>query len=314
MGRPTLEGVDLKLDRAKERFDTLCKSITKFVADEDSYSLALDKDGDGRGALRVSEVKRPPPDWGLLIGECVHQYRSALDHLIFQLVLSNSHGYLPARVVRRSEFPIFNSGPKFGGKRNRKGMPPPGRGWAKIQDTPVDAWAIIEALQPYHRRKNPKTRALWQLQELSNVDKHRLLHVTYWSFRAPSFTFRTKNVSALRGPIFRPGPLKRDAVVAAWQTIPVDPRYGTDVNVEAEILTDVVFGKASAARSVRGESVVKTLYEIGAFIASDVLPPLTALLGLSSTFKPGRLIDIATVSAEERSDRDDRIRVQLLNA
>jgi hypothetical protein len=313
VGRASLGGIDLKLNRAKERFDTLSQAIKDFIADEDSYSIALEQHGQGRATFRVSDVKRPPPEWGLLIGECVHQYRSALDHLVFQLVLSNRRGYLPARVVKRSEFPIFNSGPRFRGRRNRKGEPSSGSGRAKIQDIPKEARAAIERLQPYHRRKNPEARSLWQLHELANVDKHRLLHVTYSSFQGSSFTIHSRNVAELRGFDFRPGPLKRNAVVAEWQAIPIDPRYGTEMNVEGEIMTDIIFGKASAARAVRGLSVTKTLFDIGAFIASDVLPPLCDLMGLTSAFKPGRIIDIAAMPPDER-DTVSRTRIQLLNA
>jgi hypothetical protein len=51
---------------------------------------------------------------------------------------------------------------------------------------------------------------------------------------------------------------------------------------------------------VRGQSAILTLYEIGAFIASDVLPALTPFLGLTSRFKPGRLIDTHDLSPDER--------------
>jgi hypothetical protein len=75
--------------------------------------------------------------------------------------------------------------------------------------------------------------------------------------------------------------------------------------VEPELLTDIAFGKGSPARSVRGRSAIVTLYEIGAFISSDVLPPLTDILGLSSSFDPGRLIDAKALSPSEREALSD---------
>ncbi len=83
--------------------------------------------------------------------------------------------------------------------------------------------------------------------------------------------------------------------------------------MKAEILTDITFGKASPARSARGQSVVKTLYDVGAFIASDVLPPLCGLLGLSSEFKPGKLIDMETVPVEDRDAMSESVRVANLS-
>jgi hypothetical protein len=314
MGRPTLEGVDLKLERAKECFDTLGKAINEFLTEPSDDRLRAEQHPERGGIFKVQDVRRPPPDWGILIGDCVHHYRSALDHLAFQLVVANTRGRLPAKAVKRSEFPIFNSGPKFRGRRNRKGEPSPGSGRAKIHDIPRPAQAVIERLQPYHRRKNPGARSLWQLQELANIDKHRLLHVTYSSIRGSTFRItEAVNVAELRDFHFEPGPLKRNAVVAQWRTIPIDPRYGTKLNMDADMLTDVVFGKASPARSVQGESVPLTLFEIGAFIASDVLPPLTDFLGLTSRFKPGRMIDLEPLSIEEREALGERTLVQSLS-
>jgi len=300
MGRPTLEGVDLKLKRAKENFSTLADEISAFLTDPESYGVVAEEYTRRHWRFRVTDVRRPPPDWGILIGECVHQYRSALDHLAFQLLIANTRGRVPAKLVKRSEFPIFNSGPRFRGRLNRKGEPSAGSGRAKIQGLSPEAAAIIEALQPYHRRKNPGSRVLWQLQELANVDKHRLLHVTYSAFEGSDFAFETGNVAQLLWGGFNAGPLKRNAVVAEWKVTPIDPRYGTKVDVKGEFLTDITFGKSSAARAVRGASVVKTLHDIGAFIASDVVPPLAALMGLASEFEPGKIIDVAALSPDER--------------
>lgn len=313
MGRASLEGVDLKLKRAKDRFDVLSEAIKEFLTEPGEDRISVEPHPERGGIFKVQDVRRPPPDWGILIGDCVHHYRSALDHLVFQLVLANTRGPLPAKVVKRSEFPIFNSGPKFRGKLNKKGELSPGSGRAKIQDIAEPAQAVIERLQPYHRRKNPGARALWQLQELANIDKHRLLHVTYTSIRGSTFRVtEAVNVAEIYDFRFRPGPLKRDAVVAEWRTVPVDPRYGTKVGMDADMLTDVIFGKASPARSVRAQSVQRTLYDIGAFIASDVLPPLTAFLGLTSDFKPGGLIDLEPLSIEERDALGERTLVQTI--
>jgi len=314
MGRASLESVDLKLGRAKDHFYSVTEEIHKFQTDPESYRLTLERQPNRGGVCKVTDVQMPPIKLGLLIGECVHQYRSALDHLLFQLVLANCRGRPSARAERRAEFPIFDSGPKFRGKRKRKGVPSTGSGRAKIQDIAPSAQAVIERLQPYHRRKNPRALSLRQLQELSNIDKHRLLHVTYSAFRGSTFDFQTRNVRAIDGFHFKAGALKRNAVIAAWQVVPIDPRLGTDVQMKAEILTDITFSKTSPARSVRGKSVAKTLYDIGAFIASDVLPPLCDALGLSSQFKPGKLIDVEAIPVEERDAVAEQVRIENLKA
>jgi hypothetical protein len=302
VGRPSLEGIDLKLNRAADRFGALTKAANKFLSDPKSCTLAMEDHPQPPGLiLRVKEATSPPLELGLLIGEVVQQYRSALDHLAFQLLIANTQGRIPVKLAKRSEFPIFNSGPEFRGKNSRKGKPSWGSGLGKIRGIHPDAQAVIERLQPYHRRKNPGTRALWQLHELANIDKHRLLHITYGGQRGSTATFvKARNVAQINGPGFIPRPFKRNAIVAEYKVLPVDPRYGYELHMEPEVLTHITFGKGSLARSVRGQSVLPTLYGIGAFIASDVLPPLADLLGLSSAFKPGRLIDAEELSPSER--------------
>jgi hypothetical protein len=303
VGRPSLEGVDLKLNRAADRFGALAEATTEFLSDKNSCRLAVENHPESRGVLlRVEKVERPPPGLSLLIGECVQQYRSALDHLAFQLLLANTRGRLPAKLAKRSEFPIFPSGPRFRGHRNRKGKPSSGSGWAKIEGIAPAAQAAIERLQPYHRWKNPGSRVLLQLQELSNIDKHRLLHVTTAALRGSVATvIESHNVAGIETDGFLIGPLKRNAVVVELKVTAADPSQAIEMNVKPELLSEIAFAKGSAARSVRGEGVLPTLAGIGAFIASDVLPPLTEALGLESTFAPPRLIDSGDLTPEQRA-------------
>jgi len=235
-------------------------------------------------------VRKPRPEWSVLIGDCIYGYRSALDHLAFQLAVANSPGKLPSKkIAENSAFPIFNSGPKFHAT-NRKGVPTTASGLGKISGVSADARAIIERLQPYHRRQNPGAKALWQLYELSNIDKHRLLHVTYSSLSGSRFRLSSTEPIRFHGYEFVPGRLKRGAVIARWNVSGL-PDHPIDMDVDAELVTDVTFDHASPARSVRDQSVMQTLHAIGCFIAFDVLPPLSAELGLSTAFKPSRLIN-----------------------
>ena len=41
-------------------------------------------------------------------------------------------------------------------------------------DMPAAAVAVIRALQPYHRGTDYQTDPLWQLNALSNIDKHQV--------------------------------------------------------------------------------------------------------------------------------------------
>jgi hypothetical protein len=108
--------------------------------------------------LRI--IEPPPIDWAIRFGEAVHNMRSALDHVIYQLTIRHHGGPLA-----KTGFPIFLDREPF----ERFGQ-------AQIRGLLPAAQAVIEGLQPYHAPK-PKDTVLWNLQESWNQDKHRIVQL-----------------------------------------------------------------------------------------------------------------------------------------
>ena len=103
----------------------------------------------------------------LLAGEAIYQLRSALDHLIHQLVTVNGNAAV-LKDSRSHQFPIFKSPQGYGS-----------RACGMIYGVAKDVADIIEDSQPYKRTPNAPTKdPLWILQDLNNTDKHRLIPVT----------------------------------------------------------------------------------------------------------------------------------------
>jgi hypothetical protein len=179
---PPLTGIVLKLDRAEDHLDALNESIQRFT--KKGFCTARQEfDRDRRLTLRVNQVFEPPPGWGVLIGEIVYNLRSALDHMVYELAVVNHGTRAPPRdIAESSAFPIFANGLKFrwgnAKKASKSGKLSRDSGRHKIRAVSRPPRAAIDRLQPYHRRKNPASRALLQLEELSNMDKHRTLHFT----------------------------------------------------------------------------------------------------------------------------------------
>jgi hypothetical protein len=92
-----------------------------------------------------------------MIGDAVHNIRSALDYLVYELA--------PPKVRRKrtTQFPIFLTQADFLGKSG-----------AMIEGIAGDERKLIESVQPY-RSDDPRTHPLAVLNRLSNRDKHRLL-------------------------------------------------------------------------------------------------------------------------------------------
>jgi hypothetical protein len=301
VGRASLEGVELKLERAKDHFTALTEQIAAHVRDPETYGMVLEVNQQRRPVLLIERIKKPDPRWAVLIGDCVHNLRSALDHLAFQLMLGNRSGPVPRDLYKSSAFPIMLSGRKWAkrvGKGDRKGQPTNDSGLYKIQGVSAIAADLIESLQPYHRRKNPETRSLWELDELWNADKHRLFPLVHTSFEVLSFQLKGNLPFALLRFESIPGPLKRNTEVARWAYVASDEPV--HMHVDAELVTDITFNKGKRTPyPVRGQSVLLTLHRAMRFIAEEVVPPLADDLGCTFNFSPGRLIDTRSLSAEE---------------
>lgn len=108
--------------------------------------------------LFVSLASKMPPELDLILGDCVHNLRSVLDHLAMAIAIANGTSVDCKSVY----FPIYidpNQYQQLGVK--------------KIKKLSAPAQYFIETVQPYHRKGDS-----WVLTELSfldNRDKHRAL-------------------------------------------------------------------------------------------------------------------------------------------
>ncbi|HWW67678.1 MAG TPA: hypothetical protein VNY83_06805 [Solirubrobacterales bacterium] len=257
-----LEGFVLKISRAEKHLESIKQMVDSFC-ESDFYETATEKYGKGRLVARAKNVKDPEPELSILIGDCVFNYRSALDQLAYALAAAHTDP-LPEKLANSSAFPIYPTGPKFRGHGARPAA-------HKIAGMSRGARARIEELQPYHRRKDPPLAALWRLEELSNIDKHRLIHVTGAVGIRSQFRIEGAGMYRLTGlqPVFCP--IEENAIVGHfWGEFDLE----AGVKVDANIAPEVVFDRRSEAHSVRGESVFLALLAIRECIILRVLPCL----------------------------------------
>jgi hypothetical protein len=167
---PSFEGVQRKLERAKAHINDLNSQLRTFT-ELKPYSARMQEDVQ-RGnkvarfiAVRSTAIEVPDMiPWVLLAGEALYQLRSALDHLIRQLVIANGEaGKL--KNSKRHQFPIFDTPEGYGSRAS--GM---------IDGVSDHVARVIEHEQPYRRSTDaPHDDLLWILQNLNNTDKHRLI-------------------------------------------------------------------------------------------------------------------------------------------
>lgn len=156
---PPLDGVRAKLSRIEEHLAELQAEIRAYVETEPFRALgALAGD---RFSVRLQIERPPPPRASVIVGDIAHNARSALDHLIWQLVIAN--GGTPGRA---HQWPILDRAPTSASETRRFE--------AMIEGIGSEAHHRIVYAQAYQRPDSPDQHVLYALRELSNTDKHRL--------------------------------------------------------------------------------------------------------------------------------------------
>lgn len=231
-----LDGVRLKLTRAKEHLDHLKRELLAFD-ERQPYEGVPEISGDETEYwIRASVREQPNPYWSTIIGDAVQNMRSALNYLACELVLKNN-----GTVTDLTQFPIYDRQHKFikGSPRRTNGMS-------------SRAVTLIETLQPYYR-PTPSEHPLAILAYLSNGDKHRALQVAHWTTDnirqnvviVGNETLRTELVELHRGPI------KDGAIIARFRFVP-PPGPNRKVHVNAELTTYVLIENRWRARRLDG--------------------------------------------------------------
>jgi len=157
----SLEGVRAKLARADEHLQELKREIRVWVESE-AYVVRGQFEAERGEYVFRCEIREPPPArLGVIFGDAIQNLRSALDHLVWQLVIASD-----AQPDNRNQFPIFVREPSTDRERGRwdsavRGLAPP-------------YVAAIERMQPY-KADEPGERTLAVLADLSNADKHRIV-------------------------------------------------------------------------------------------------------------------------------------------
>ena len=153
-----MRGIQAKLERAQESLEGLSSRIAFHCANEKvrletATQQATDPDAGYEEPETIYE-------YSIAVGEIAYNLRSALDHLIWQLVSAN--GECPNH---RHEFPIF-----FDATRYHKSVENRLRGLDDRQR------GMIESFQPFQDNRSVGPH-LWMLYWICNIDKHRHLNV-----------------------------------------------------------------------------------------------------------------------------------------
>ena len=160
---PSLEGPLKKIERANEHIENLSIKVNSFLG-LCGYKVRRDFEGDPPSfVVTVEEVNFPPVpnQFSIIAGEVVYHLRSALDHVIFELIRAN-----------RREPSGENMWPVLSQERESILK-------TKIKGVSTTAFKLIESHQPYNLGTSYKEHPIWRLNKLHNWDKHNFLIRTF---------------------------------------------------------------------------------------------------------------------------------------
>ena len=229
-----LGGCRAKVRWAAQHLESLYDEVRAFSNSEPKplrFVQEVDKER-SRYVVRVRIERDPPIEWSLRVGDVVHNLRSALDHLIWQLVLRNG------KTPRGTQFPIFDQRPVKPGDVER---------WNRmIAGVSDEAERFIAACQPYQGTDGRDAHTLAGIRDLSNEDKHRVLVSSYTAIQAAPHLIQidviaSRDVAQVNtGQVFAGRALEDgDPVVEAAITITgPDPQ----VQTKADLPLDIGFG------------------------------------------------------------------------
>src|ERR1051325_6580519 len=101
-----LFGPRLKIQRAGEQFKDLRAAIKAFLKGK-PYDIERQVDLDAKMIRYVVRIRKSvPPMWSAIVGEVIHDFRSALDYLVWQLVIHET-GAPPTS--NKTQYPIFET-------------------------------------------------------------------------------------------------------------------------------------------------------------------------------------------------------------
>src|SRR5438128_2720160 len=103
MARQRLAGIHLKVSRANEHLNDLRKIVTG--CESATCEVVIENDLESDIGWLTLRLPQPPRNLSIVAGDCLYNLRSALDHLVWQLVLSNP----PHRPTKKNMFPICTS-------------------------------------------------------------------------------------------------------------------------------------------------------------------------------------------------------------
>ena len=123
------------------------------------------REQEGRWMVVLNTLKPMPVRLSVLFGEWLYLLRSTLDGFVYYLAVQDSQSDPPAN-ERNLYFPVFTDPAAYDNVDHRR----------KLKALSDETFALLREYQPFTEKLGYKSSALWWLQELARIDRHRRGH------------------------------------------------------------------------------------------------------------------------------------------
>lgn len=148
-----------RVDWAKKHIESLHRAEEAFWQREPFRVDVRNNRLTGKHEYYLSKTSEIPSDIVLIAGDVLHNLRSALDNLAYALPLAP---ITPGKErSRRRQFPVVDSAEKYMSTDVRRG----------VETFRKDVVEALDGVRPYKGGND----TLWALNELNNINKHRLI-------------------------------------------------------------------------------------------------------------------------------------------
>lgn len=152
----------LKVDRANHHIKILKSDLAEY-AKSNMHTITTTQNSSGVNHMKVGTSKEPPPAFSLVIGDAVHNLRSALDHAYGIAASAIDHSIDP----KTTTFPFFKTKEEVEKAFNRSTL----NGSMSTPKGKKVTQVILNEIRPY----GGDDVAIRHLNKLDNIDKHRLI-------------------------------------------------------------------------------------------------------------------------------------------
>jgi hypothetical protein len=223
-------GANAKVSRAHVHLQTLDDEIKAFFG---SYQHPIGGHYNAETAeitlYALGHDQVPLIDWGIRVGDCLHNLRSALDHVAWQFALAHLGREPSESEARKIPFPLEDTPGGFATAAVRK----------FLSD---DHIRYVDFFQPYKEGDKAKQHKLSILRRLSNLDKHRVVPAATLTPEGVDLTFpESSDIGSYESiELYLGEPMKKDTPIGrigGVATTGPNPK----VNAEGPIQFGVVF-------------------------------------------------------------------------